>query len=145
MRKSSSASRISRYFASLAASRAARRSSSRRSTSGPRRNGATTTSPTTNSSASAASAMPIRWTTIRLPGLTYDPRGERLKIVKAALAAGIALAALATAPTADAAKRGWIYDVKDASGFEHVNFIGDQQGGCELYSVCGYSGDVEYR
>jgi len=65
--------------------------------------------------------------------------------VKAALAAGIALAALATAPTADAAKRGWIYDVKDASGFEHVNFIGDQQGGCELYSVCGYSGDVEYR
>jgi len=65
--------------------------------------------------------------------------------VKAALAAGIALAALATAPSADAAKRGWIYDVKAATGFEHVSFTGDQVGGCELYDVCGYSGDVRYR
>src|SRR3954467_9882276 len=145
MRKSSSASRISRYFASFAASRPARFSSSRRSTSGPRRNGVTTTKPTTSNSASAATAMPIPWTTIRPPGLTYDPRGERLNRVKAALAAGIALAALAITPTAEAAKRGWIYDVKEATGFEHVVFTGDQDGGCELYNVCGYSGDVRYK
>jgi len=77
--------------------------------------------------------------------LTYDPRGERLNRVKAALAAGIALAALAITPNAEAAKRGWIYDVKAASGFEHVVFTGDQDGGCELYNVCGYSGDVRYK
>ncbi len=65
--------------------------------------------------------------------------------MKAALAAGIALAALATAPTAQAAKQTWIYDVKEASGFEHVTFTGDQVGGCELYGVCGYSGDVRYK
>ena len=65
--------------------------------------------------------------------------------MKAAIAAGIALAALATATNADAAKRGSIYDVKEATGFEHVAFTGDQEGGCELYSVCGYSGDVRYK
>jgi hypothetical protein len=65
--------------------------------------------------------------------------------VKAALAAGIALAALAITPTAEAAKRGWIYDVKAASGFEHVVFTGDQVGGCEIYGVCGYSGEVRYE
>ena len=64
--------------------------------------------------------------------------------MKAAIAAGIALAALATATDADAAKRGSIYDVKAASGFEHVAFTGDQDGGCDLYKVCGFSGDVRY-
>jgi hypothetical protein len=65
--------------------------------------------------------------------------------VKAALAAGIALAALAIAPTAEAAKRGWIYDVTKATGFERVTFIGDDAGGCDLYGVCGYSGQVGYE
>jgi hypothetical protein len=65
--------------------------------------------------------------------------------VKAALAAGIALAALAIAPSAEAAKRGWIYDVTKASGFEKVSFIGDENGGCVLYGVCGYSGQVGYE
>src|SRR3954470_14416645 len=142
MRKSSSASRISRYFASLAASSPARFSSSRRSTSGPRRNGATTTKATKSDSASAATAMPIPWITIRPSGLTYDPPGERLNRVKAALAAATALAALAIAPTAEAAKRGWIYDITRATGFERVTFIGDDAGGCDLYGVCGYSGQV---
>jgi hypothetical protein len=77
--------------------------------------------------------------------LTSSLRGERLNRVKAALAAGIALAALAITPTAEAAKRGWIYDIKAASGFEHVAFTGDKAGGCELYNVCGYKGDVRYR
>jgi hypothetical protein len=65
--------------------------------------------------------------------------------VKAALAAAIALAALAIAPTAEAAKRGWIYDVTKASGFETVTFTGDQDAACELYDVCGYSGEVGYQ
>jgi hypothetical protein len=82
--------------------------------------------------------------TIRPSGLTYHPPGERLNFVKAALAAGIALAALAIAPNADAAKRGSIYDVTKATGFERVLFTGDQNGGCELYGVCGYSGEVDY-
>ena len=65
--------------------------------------------------------------------------------MKAALAAGIALAALAIAPNAEAAKRGWIYDVAKASGFERVTFVGDDAGGCALYGVCGYSGVVSYK
>ena len=65
--------------------------------------------------------------------------------MKAALAAGIALAALAIAPNAEAAKRGWIYDVTKATGFEKVTFIGDNAGGCDLYKVCGYSGQVGFR
>jgi hypothetical protein len=77
--------------------------------------------------------------------LTYDLRGERLKLVKAALAAVIALAALAIAPNAEAAKRGWVYDVTRATGFETVTFTGDQDAGCELYKVCGYSGTVGYK
>ena len=65
--------------------------------------------------------------------------------MKAALAAAIALAALAIAPTAQAAKRGWIYDITKATGFETVTFEGDQNAGCELYDVCGYSGKVGYK
>jgi hypothetical protein len=65
--------------------------------------------------------------------------------MKPAIAAGIALAALALAPTADAAKRGSIYDITKATGFERVTFTGDQNGGCELYNVCGYTGVVNYR
>jgi hypothetical protein len=65
--------------------------------------------------------------------------------VKAALAAAIALGALAIAPTAEAAKRGSIYDITKATGFETVTFTGDQDGGCELYDVCGYSGTSSYR
>lgn len=65
--------------------------------------------------------------------------------MKAALAAGTALAVLAIAPNADAAKRGWVYDVTKASGFERVAFAGDDAGGCSLYGVCGYSGQVSYE
>jgi hypothetical protein len=54
--KSNSASRISRYFASFAASNAARRSSSRLSISGPRRNGPSTTQATTSASTTMPSA-----------------------------------------------------------------------------------------
>jgi hypothetical protein len=65
--------------------------------------------------------------------------------VKAALAAAIALAALAIAPTAEAAKRGSIYDITRATGFETVTFTGDQDAGCEIYDVCGYSGKAGYK
>jgi hypothetical protein len=65
--------------------------------------------------------------------------------VKAALAALIALGALTIAPSAEAAKRGWIYDITKATGFETVTFTGDQEGGCELYGVCGFSGKVGYK
>jgi hypothetical protein len=64
--------------------------------------------------------------------------------VKAALAAGIAVAGLAIAPSAATAKRGWIYDVTKATGFETVTFTGDEDGGCVLYKVCGYEGEVSY-
>jgi hypothetical protein len=49
------------------------------------------------------------------------------------------------APTADAAKHGSIYDITKAAGFERVTFTGDADGGCAIYSVCGYNGVVSYR
>jgi hypothetical protein len=77
-------------------------------------------------------------------GLTFALRRGRLNRVKAALAAGIGLAALAIAPNAYAARHGSIYDITKATGFESVTFTGDENGGCVLYKVCGYSGDVGY-
>jgi hypothetical protein len=64
--------------------------------------------------------------------------------VKATLAATAALAALAIVPATADAKRGSIYDVTRATGFEKVTFTGDADGGCDLYGVCGYSGTVSY-
>jgi hypothetical protein len=64
--------------------------------------------------------------------------------VKAVLITTAALVALAIAPAAANAKRGSIYDVTRASGFEKVTFTGDGAGGCDLYNVCGYKGTVSY-
>lgn len=64
--------------------------------------------------------------------------------MKRAIAATLTLAALAVAPAAAQAKVGSIYDITKATGFEKVTFTGDEEGGCVLYKVCGYSGEVGY-
>jgi hypothetical protein len=64
--------------------------------------------------------------------------------VKAGFAATISLAAMAIVPAAAAAKTGSVYDVTKAYGFERVKFDGTQNGGCELYDTCGYTGTVKY-
>jgi hypothetical protein len=64
--------------------------------------------------------------------------------VKAGIAASISVAAMAIAPAAAVAKTGSIYDVTGASGYERVTFDGTQNGGCDLYDTCGYTGTVKY-
>lgn len=54
------------------------------------------------------------------------------------------MAALAVAPVAADARRGSIYDVTKASGFERLTFSGDSDASCEQVAVCGYSGTVTY-
>jgi hypothetical protein len=49
------------------------------------------------------------------------------------------------APAAAQAKRGSIYDLTKATGFERVRFTGDAGSGCAQYAVCGYSGTTTYR
>lgn len=64
---------------------------------------------------------------------------------KAALAAAAA-AAIALVPAADAqARRGSIYDMTQATGFEKITFSGDMDANCLQFNVCGYSGTVTYR
>jgi hypothetical protein len=64
--------------------------------------------------------------------------------VKAGFLASISVAAMAIAPAAAAAKTGSIYDITSAKGYERVTFDGTQNGGCELYDTCGYTGTVKY-
>jgi hypothetical protein len=64
--------------------------------------------------------------------------------VKAGFAATLSVAAMALVPATAAARTGSIYDVAKASGFERVTFDGTQNGGCELYDTCGYTGVVKY-
>jgi hypothetical protein len=64
--------------------------------------------------------------------------------VKAGFAALIGGAAMAIAPAAAAAKTGSVYDVMSAKGYERVTFDGTQNGGCDLYNTCGYTGTVKY-
>jgi hypothetical protein len=64
--------------------------------------------------------------------------------VKAGFAALIGGAAMAIAPAAAAAKTGSVYDVTFAKGYERVTFDGTQNGGCDLYGTCGYTGTVKY-
>jgi hypothetical protein len=48
-------------------------------------------------------------------------------------------------PAAAQAKRGSIYDVTKASGFERLTFSGDADSSCAQFSVCGYSGVTNYK
>ena len=64
--------------------------------------------------------------------------------VAAALAISATAIAAVAPGVADAAKRGSIYDITRATGFETVTFTGDEDGGCVLYKTCGYSGEVKY-
>jgi hypothetical protein len=60
------------------------------------------------------------------------------------MAALLGLAAMALAPGVAEAKRGSIYNITSASGFERVTFTGDSAAGCESFGVCGYTGTVTY-
>jgi hypothetical protein len=48
-------------------------------------------------------------------------------------------------PAAAQAKRGSIYDITKASGFERLTFTGDPDSSCDEFSVCGYEGTTTYR
>jgi hypothetical protein len=48
-------------------------------------------------------------------------------------------------PAAAQAKRGSIYDVTKASGFERLTFTGDPDSSCVQFNVCGYSGVTNYK
>jgi hypothetical protein len=56
----------------------------------------------------------------------------------------MAVSAAAVVPSTAVAKTGSIYDITRAHGFERVTFDGTQNGGCELYDTCGYTGTVKY-
>lgn len=62
-------------------------------------------------------------------------------------AASLAIAATAAAvlPAGASAKRGSIFDMTKASGYERVTFTGDDAAGCAQHGTCGYSGTVTYR
>lgn len=60
-------------------------------------------------------------------------------------AAVLMAAAMLLLPAAADAKRGSIYDLTKAAGFERVTFSGDADSNCAQFSVCGYSGVVTYR
>jgi hypothetical protein len=64
---------------------------------------------------------------------------------KAALLTALAAAA-ALGPAADAqARRGSIYDMTKATGFERITFSGDMDANCLQFNVCGFSGTATYR
>lgn len=56
-----------------------------------------------------------------------------------------AVAALMLVPAAAQAKRGAIYDITKASGFERLTYTGDTDSSCDQFSVCGYSGVTTYK
>jgi hypothetical protein len=64
--------------------------------------------------------------------------------VKAGFAALITVGAMAIVPGTAAARTGSVYDITSAKGYERITFDGTQNGGCELYSTCGYTGTVTY-
>jgi hypothetical protein len=61
------------------------------------------------------------------------------------LTAALTIAACALVPAAADAKRGSIFDMTKASGFERVTYKGDSAAGCEAVGTCGYEGTVTFR
>jgi len=62
-----------------------------------------------------------------------------------AKAALLTAAAIALVPAADAqARRGSIYTMTRATGFEKITFSGDMDANCLQFNVCGYSGTATY-
>lgn len=55
-----------------------------------------------------------------------------------------AAAMLIAVPASADAKRGSIYDMTQAKGFERLTFSGDADSSCAQFSVCGYTGKVTY-
>jgi hypothetical protein len=60
-------------------------------------------------------------------------------------AAILAAVAMALVPASAEARRGSIYDMTKATGFERITFSGDMDANCLQFNVCGYSGTVTYR
>jgi hypothetical protein len=66
---------------------------------------------------------------------------KRAAVVAVAVAA---LAAVAPSGAGAAAKRGYVYDLTTAKGFERLTFSGDPSANCMDFGTCGYSGVVTY-
>ena len=65
--------------------------------------------------------------------------------MKGALVAALGAAALLVAmPAGAAAKRGYLYDVTSAKGFERLTYSGDPSADCSSFGTCDYSGVVTY-
>jgi hypothetical protein len=79
-------------------------------------------------------------------GLTDPlPTGRLTYVTGRNAATFAAAAAMLLVPAAAQAKRGSIYDVTKASGFERLTFSGDADSNCAQFSVCGYSGVTNYK
>ena len=65
--------------------------------------------------------------------------------MKGGAVAAIGAAALLVAlPAGAAAKRGYIYDLTSAKGFERLTFSGDPAADCASFGTCDYAGVVTY-
>ena len=64
--------------------------------------------------------------------------------MRGVLTLAAACVAMAIVPAGAAARRGWIFDMTSARGFERITFTSDEAT-CASFGVCGYSGTVTYR
>lgn len=65
--------------------------------------------------------------------------------MKGGLVAALGAAALLVAmPAGATAKRGYVYDVTSAKGFERLTYSGDAGADCSSFGTCDYSGVVTY-
>jgi hypothetical protein len=67
------------------------------------------------------------------------------RAVRLGSAAVVAMAAMALAPAPALARKGSIFDVTQARGFEKVTFKGDAAAGCTARGTCGFRGSTTYR
>jgi hypothetical protein len=64
--------------------------------------------------------------------------------VRLGTAAVVAVAAMTLAPAPALARKGSIFDLTQARGFEKVTFKGDVAAGCMARGTCGFRGTVKY-
>jgi hypothetical protein len=76
--------------------------------------------------------------------LTDRTRTGSLLGVTGGKSAVLLAAAMLLVPASAQAKRGSIYDLTKAAGFERVTFSGDVDANCAQFNTCGYTGAVTY-
>jgi hypothetical protein len=73
------------------------------------------------------------------------PKWVQPGAVRLVSAAVVAVAAMALAPAPALARKGSIFDLTLARGFEKVTFKGDSAAGCAARGTCGFRGSTTYR